>query len=536
MALLDFDRGEPRRKRPTVEPGGPVQGPPPVAQPPTQPPPSPYPDNPWDDFPMPGGDKTPVPGPYVPPSPSPSPYPDNPWDDFPGRIPGDKTPAPGPYVPPTGMPRTPQGPQPSAWDFSQFKPWYGTDPTQAQLADYTRQVQGGPQNTWSQRYQQVLQNLYRNSPAYNPQYPNYSQWQAPKTPTPPAAPSQPSQAALGADLSSLRSWLDSQAGDYLTKGLKAYQQQIEQASGGKIRVLSNDVVEIGGRKYDIIGNFGGGNPSWWGGDVTDPQGGTGAPQVGGVDLNAYGYGYPNYNDPNLMMLEDLARYRMEELFQPVQDDWRTKFFGMLDERINQLQAPPFTSSQENQMYTNAVEDVNQQRADAHAEIERRMAMLGHGKTSGTLVQAHALVDQQYDALAAQAKRNLDVYGISEHQNRLNQAMGYGATGMQTSQAVRDEEQARRREALSLAGLFPDLDSQSLAQAQSVLSGSPYQPTSLFNQMLGLAGFNRQGAMYGQQQNADFWGGLGSIMAILASGTGNRSSGMQLPGQYFSTPG
>lgn len=322
-----------------------------------------------------------------------------------------------------------------------------------------------------------------------------------------------------------------------------------------------DKVNIPGfGAVDVVRNtqYGGAQPFqwWWGGPGGSPSpgqpgaggepgagagaegagggagvgAGAGYPQVGGVPLDAYA-GSPIWDDPALSLLEELSRYRLDELFQDVEDPYRDQFFEMLTQRIGELQQYPWTESQEGTLRTSATDRLQRDRQAAHEEMDRRLAAMGHGQGSGTLVEAHAEVDRQFDELYNAQQQGFDVYAINTVNQRRDQAVGLGATGAQLSQSVRDEEQARRREALTIAALFPELQGQQLNQALAVLSGSPYSGPSIFSQMMQLATLGNQQQQYGQNQNNAFWSGLGSVLF----GLGNQTQTQQASYQGYSQP-
>jgi len=312
-----------------------------------------------------------------------------------------------------------------------------------------------------------------------------------------------------------------------------------QFPGATVSRAGSGVVNIPGiGDVDVGRNFGSPSAQWWWGspslrgpspDGGTPSGaggagtgGTGAgagtttgltsPQVGGVNLNIDDIlGGDIWNDPSLSLLEQLSRYRLDELFQPVEDPSRDQFFEMLQQRMTELQQYPWTEGEESTLRTAGTDRLQRDRQAAHEEMDRRLAQLGHGQGSGTVISAHQEVDRQFDELYNAQQQGFDVYALETVNQRKDEAVGLGATGAQLSQSVRDEEQARRREALTIAALFPELQGQQLNQVLAVLQGSPYTGPSIFSQMMQLATLGNQQQQYGQNQNNAFWSGLGSIV-------------------------
>jgi hypothetical protein len=81
--------------------------------------------------------------------------------------------------------------------------------------------------------------------------------------------------------------------------------------------------------------------------------------------------------------------------------------------------------------------------------------------------------------------------------------------------ARQEDEARQREAVGYGGALADLGPQRLQLAMQA-AGMGGQPSSMFSNLMQLAGLNQNAAMYGANNQASLWNGLGSIAAILAN--------------------
>jgi len=441
-----------------------------------------------------------------------------------GRPPFQPGPTPSPVAPqPTPQPQAVTG-------------WYGTDAKKKSAND--RIVQAYQQYTGrtpseqevlsqlsgGQHYQDVNVNWAIDQIRRSSEAQQYAAGGAqPTSPPTPTTPLPPTQQNIMAYLGSLDP----------TKGLSAYKDELWSRFG--VRIEGEDKIVLpDGSKYDIIIDYGLQSAKWndhW--DLYGGAGGSGAsgaPGVSGVPFTTGGVlGGDIWSDPSLQLLEKLGRYRLDELFQPVDDPYRDQFFKMLEERIKQLQGPAFTDTEESTLRTSATDQLQRDRQAAHDEIDRRLAALGHGKGSGTLVQAHLEVDRQFDQLVNAQQRGFDVYAINTLNQRRDQAVGLGGSAAQLSQGVRDEEQGRRREALTIAAMFPELQSQQLMQANAILTGSPYSGPSIFSQMMQLAGLGNQQQQYSQNANNAFWSGLGSV--LYNWGSNQQTSGGTTSGQY-----
>ncbi len=366
----------------------------------------------------------------------------------------------------------------------------------------------------------------------------------PKPPTTPTTPTNP-YAGMGYDqiIQTLQGNLPPTS-DSLSRILEALNANgiaARRAKHGANKELDSDDVIIlpDGTEIDLIADVGGPGARWQfslGGGGGSASGGevseSGYPQVGGVNLDVNSIlGGDIWNDPALSLLEQLGVTRLDELFQPVEDPYRDNFFKMLDTRIGELQQYPWTGGEEETLRTSATDRLQRDRQAAHEEVDRQLATRGHDKGSGTLVKAHLEVDKQFDQLVNAQQQGFDVYALETVNERKDQAVGLGGAGAELSKSVRAEEEARRREAMTIAAMFPEMENQQLMNALAVLSGSPYSGPSIFNQMLGLAGMGSQQYQNSQNQSAGFWQALGSILGGYGN-TGNSGySGTYNPNDF-----
>ena len=406
----------------------------------------------------------------------------------------------------------------------------------------------------------------------------------------PPVPTVPRAQTLAPTLTNIRSWLEKQAPDYLTRGLSAYKDTLAQAFGNQFEILGNDKIRLGGRTYDLIGNYGGPGAAWWGGDVTDEYGGEGGRTrlpglpIGGFDINAMS-GFPGFDDPNLRLYEEGIRKRIGELTQPVVDPYRDRLIAELQDRMaglrapiespqydqllrdlntrmEELRGPLYGESEENLLRTTDLDAINRQREEAKRDMVGRLAQLGHEKDSGTIAEAMLQIDRYYDQLSTQAQTAFSTEAIRQTQARKGQAIELGGQAAGVEQAKRQEQQARMSEALGLAealsnvsygtrqeqeqirnqtltllSMLPELDERTLNQAMAILSGQPYTAPSLVSQMLGYGQLGLQGQQqalqakqYGTQNLISLLTGLGSILPSILKmfPTGSGSAGGSLP--------
>jgi len=344
--------------------------------------------------------------------------------------------------------------------------------------------------------------------------------------------------------------------------------------------------------------------------------------IPGVPINDLGA--PQFDDPGTAILEDLAKARLNELFSPVNDPARQQLsdllqtltdrygqplrnpevdaqiakirerIGALDDpflglgdyesRVEELQGPVFSASDENLLRTQSLDRIARQQDEEEARALEVFGGLGRERSSGVNAEILNQLGQFFSGQRAEAEGEFARYAIDERQKRQDQAInlldrirsitdrradqslqlgegirqleegeltradtralqqtGFAEALAQLTQGTRQEEQQRRREGLSIAGLLSDLPANRLQLALATLGTQP-PPPPLFGQLaqllnagqgqgqlgLGLAGLQNQGALINQNANQQFQGGLGSFLA----GLGNLFPGSSSSPTYF----
>jgi hypothetical protein len=336
----------------------------------------------------------------------------------------------------------------------------------------------------------------------------------------------------------------------------------------------------------------------------------------GVDFGITGpYGY---DDPSTQQLEEFLRLLIDDKTNPIDDPAREDYARVLKQRFESLIAPGAGQNQASQdldrqlqeaiasltsspLPTNtAATDYDAQlraaieglmnpaltandrarlenralepmEADRQAAIQRskeRLGAMGHGKTSGTFVEAFDLVDRDFDRRRGEVQRDLAIYEREQDNARRREALGYGAertdvqgreierqraeqaerrrealsygserrnlhaseldreTGrygqaLTMAEALsnlsgqqRSEQDARMREALTYVSLFPEMDERRLRLAMETLglSSGMANPSSIFSTLSNLSAQANAAAAQGRQENAAFWNQMGQWMA------------------------
>ena len=295
-------------------------------------------------------------------------------------------------------------------------------------------------------------------------------------------------------------------------------------------------VEDGGTGWGWITGGGGGG----GGNVRG---------VGGGQLPG-----DQYNDPYSQLFEQLIKARIGMLQQGVNDPYRQQYMSglqgradalgnaaepayqallkRLEERFTDLQGPGYTGAENEVIRTGALDPIESDRAAAKKRMIERMAAAGHTMESGVMQMALNEVDKAFDGMRAKTQTTLTTNDLERREDRATRADSIKGTLYDIPQArsreqldvfgamqllegaMRGEEEARSREAIGYGGALNDLSTNRLQLAMQA-AGMGGNPSSMFQNLLGLSQLNQNSSMLNQQNSSQLWSGLGSIAAILA---------------------
>jgi hypothetical protein len=308
-----------------------------------------------------------------------------------------------------------------------------------------------------------------------------------------------------------------------------------------------------GKVVPLPGSGSGGSGSRAGTGSGSGSGGAGT----GVDFG--GVGFPNdqlFSDPATQALEAFFRLRLEDLLSEDQRPDRDALQTLLRSRVGdlgsedsnpdvaasldfnrsrfqELQGDPFTGTEEKALRVARFDRMEQDRAAAKRREADRLMRLGHDPQSGTIVEALKMIDASYDRARAGSENELLLYGIDERQRRGAEAVGLGdfiqaqTEGRSREQlttaglaadvegGARAEDEARKREALSVAALPVELSQNRLQMGLQSL-GLGGSPESILNSLLGINQTATAQNIASQQQRASGLGGLGQLLSVLAS--------------------
>ena len=324
-------------------------------------------------------------------------------------------------------------------------------------------------------------------------------------------------------------------------GGKGWAWQPTTGAGGTALPGSNDPYSGGG----YSGGGGAGGTSYGGGY----SGGVGG--IGGVDAGLYSN---LYNDEYTNQLEQFVNARLRELYQPVNDPFRTQLGGALQERFdtmggvndptvmvqslantraNELIGPGYSGAEKEIIRTDALDPIERDRTAAKQRMLEQLSARGLDPDSGIAQEALLRVDAAFDASRAEAQREIALNELSRRDERQNSAVDMAAVAAdawnsmgrekldlgsaleQLSRGVRSEESGRRNEALALVTLLAELGPQRMQQALAVL-GQGESPASLLNSIAQINNVNNQNTALNNQNTQGYWSGLGSLAAIIAA--------------------
>lgn len=305
------------------------------------------------------------------------------------------------------------------------------------------------------------------------------------------------------------------------------------------RGWSDTIILPDGRMFDVIEAAGIGSGKRW---QWNQNGGAGytAPQTA-VPSN-------QYNDPYTQMLEQMLSGRIGALQQPVNDPNRAQYdqalqqraaslaqmtpelnrqIAYLEQRFNELQGTGYTGAENETIRTGALDPIEQDRKAARDRVLQRLSARGLDLNSGIAQAALLEVDKAFDSMRGTTQTALTMNDLNRRDSRQSRAETIRGTLSQIpegrareqldiysalnqlSALARQEDEARQREAMGYGGMLADLGPQRLQLALQA-SGAGGNPSSMFSNLMQLAGMNQNAAMYGMQNQNSLWSGLGSI--------------------------
>ena len=316
-----------------------------------------------------------------------------------------------------------------------------------------------------------------------------------------------------------------------------------------IRLQKDSFGNIRGRLYmpdgstvDVV------PPGGWGQPWTWIDRGTGAGHSGGPSAPG-----DQYSDAYTKFLEQLMKARIAALQGGVNDPYRNQLLSAyqnranqlgaaaepeyqalvkrLEDRFGQLQGPGYTGAENEAIRTGALDPIESDRAAAKKRVTEQLAARGITLESGVAQQALLEVDKAFDSMRAQTQTTLTTEDLNRREGRQQRADAIKGSLYDVSQGrareqldvfsamdalsaiMREEENARQREAIGYGGALADLGPQRLQLAMQA-AGMGGNPSNMFQNLMQLAQLNQQSSLLNQNRSAQWYNGLGSIAAIL----------------------
>lgn len=254
-----------------------------------------------------------------------------------------------------------------------------------------------------------------------------------------------------------------------------------------------------------------------GGFTTGPTGRTNYPSQAITAAQRAGTQIPmpgnQFSDPYTAMLESIAKSQIAQYQQPLNTAPYQQFQDFITKRFNELtQNPGYSPAELALLRTQSAEPIEQYRSASKQRSLEKAARAGYLPTSGitdlTANPSGGLepLDVSYDRMRAAADRDLTINALNRRTQDLNSALNLGQLGVQLPEQQFAAQQNRNQLALQLATLLQQLPAQAQAEALAIINGtgSPQSILPYVNQM----------AYQNQQRNAQLWGSLGSLAALL----------------------
>ena len=304
------------------------------------------------------------------------------------------------------------------------------------------------------------------------------------------------------------------------------------------RGWSDTIIMPDGTVYDVIqGATDTGGQAWsW---FVPTSGGVGGGQLPGNQ----------YSDPYTQLLEQLIKSRLGMLQGGVSDPYRDQLMAAYQQRANalgaaaepqyqalvnrlesrfqDLQGPGYTGAENETIRTGALDPIETDRAAARQRVIERLAARGITLESGIAQQALNEVDKAFDGMRATTQTTLTTNDLNRREDRAQRADSIKGTLYDIPQArareqldvfsamevlesvMRQEEEARSREAIGYGGVLADLGPQRMQLAMQA-AGMGGNPQSMFNSLYQMMNMNQNAALLNQRNSGQLWSGLGSI--------------------------
>lgn len=211
-----------------------------------------------------------------------------------------------------------------------------------------------------------------------------------------------------------------------------------------------------------------------------------------------------YDDPSSMLFLNQAMARLADLNTPRVDPYEQLLQMLALMRAGELGDEPFTTGDDAALIAQYRDPMTQSRDQAKKQKAEDLSRRGFTPTSGLFQSEMGKIDQAYERGIASASNDLGVRAVTERQQRRNQQLDLLSNLVQLSRTSTDRSDARSREALSTAQIFPDFDERRLNMLLGASGEGQTSPGSLISSLTGLGnlGLSTQRLGLEQQQITD----------------------------------
>jgi hypothetical protein len=233
-----------------------------------------------------------------------------------------------------------------------------------------------------------------------------------------------------------------------------------------------------------------------------------------IDTNA-GASKFGYDDPSAMTYLSAILDRIGQLKQPRDESVYNLLKSLSLQRVNDLNAPPYTSADEAAMRAHYLEPLTQARDAALTRNKERASMAGYLPSSGLVDRNNQQVETAYERAVGSAANETALGAIQEKQRRGDQQLAILDNLLRSNNTQDDRSNALSDEVVQLSKLFPDFDASRLA-ALLQAGGDSGAASSGISGLLGAGNLNLNSQLVGSRSS----NALGQFLGyLLANGLG-----------------
>ncbi len=198
-----------------------------------------------------------------------------------------------------------------------------------------------------------------------------------------------------------------------------------------------------------------------------------------------------FDDPSSMLFLNQAMNRLDQLNTPRVDPYEQLLQLMALMRVGDLGGAPYTAGEDAALVTKYRDPLTQARDAAKQTAAEEMARRGIGPTSGLFHQRMSEIDQAYERGIASGSNDLAVKAVDEKQRRADLQLSILNDLLGVSRSSQDRTDARAREALTTAEIFPNFDEKRLNMLLGASGEGAASPASILGNLVNLQSINSQ---------------------------------------------